>query len=106
MNCKIFDNSGSYKFAVQLMETVLTNADELASTSNNVSFDGANWVESFVNEMIKATSVDDARPRVAKILVAFEEHVSTRLMVSEEVIKILSQLDCHFEVYCFILPSL
>ncbi|XP_061341501.1 uncharacterized protein LOC133287833 [Gastrolobium bilobum] len=55
-----------------------------STPSCGFSQDGMNWVDLFVNEMMNATDLDDARGRAAKLLEAFEQCISVQARVSEE----------------------
>lgn len=44
------------------------------------------WVELFVDEMMNAANLDDARGRAARILEAFERSISEQTRVSKEVV--------------------
>lgn len=52
------------------------DAAENSSATNNLPGDGAEWVELFVKEMMCATSLDDARARVTRILELLEKSIS------------------------------
>lgn len=43
---------------------------------NNVPVDGAAWVDLIVNEMMSATSIDDAKTRAARVLESLEKTIS------------------------------
>ncbi|KAL6584831.1 hypothetical protein OROMI_004120 [Orobanche minor] len=45
---------------------------------NNMSADGAEWVDLIVKEMVSATSIDDARSRAASVLQSLEKSISSR----------------------------
>uniref|UniRef100_A0A2P2JNY6 CUE domain-containing protein n=1 Tax=Rhizophora mucronata TaxID=61149 RepID=A0A2P2JNY6_RHIMU len=45
---------------------------------------GSKWVDVFVEEMMKAVDLDDARERAAKILEAFEQNMHSHSRASEE----------------------
>ncbi|XP_051147701.1 uncharacterized protein LOC127262886 [Andrographis paniculata] len=45
---------------------------------NNLPEDGAEWVNLFVNEMMSATTIDDARCRAANFLESLERTISSR----------------------------
>lgn len=49
--------------------------------------DGSKWVDLFVNEMMSAKDLDDARGRAARILEAFERSIIANSKASKEVIK-------------------
>lgn len=49
--------------------------------------DGSKWVDMFVQEMMNATDVDDAKMRAAKILEAFERSITSHSRTSKEVVK-------------------
>ncbi|KAL3352016.1 hypothetical protein AABB24_020217 [Solanum stoloniferum] len=49
------------------------------SAENNFPADGAEWVDCFVREMMTATSIDDARARVARLLESLEKCISSRV---------------------------
>ncbi|MBA0627382.1 hypothetical protein Godav_004901 [Gossypium davidsonii] len=48
------------------------------SASENMPADGAEWVDLFVREMMSATSVDDAKSHVSKLLAVLENSISKR----------------------------
>ncbi|XP_042057375.1 uncharacterized protein LOC121801950 [Salvia splendens] len=50
-------------------------------TQDNLPADGAEWVDLFVREMMSATSIDDARLRVSRILEGLEKSISSRASV-------------------------
>ncbi|XP_057786902.1 uncharacterized protein LOC131004270 [Salvia miltiorrhiza] len=56
---------------------------------NNLPADGAAWVDLIVNEMMSATSVDDAKSRAARVLESLEKAISvqTGVKVAEDVHK-------------------
>ncbi|KAF7804564.1 CUE domain-containing protein [Senna tora] len=65
-----------------------THEDQNNAKSNNSSRDsrdGIKWVELFVDEMMNAANIDDARGRAARILEAFEQCISEQTRVSKEV---------------------
>lgn len=43
---------------------------------NNLPADGAAWVDLIVNEMMSATSIDDAKSRAAHVLESLEKAIS------------------------------
>lgn len=55
-----------------------------ASESRNPT-DGASWVDIFVQEMMSASDLDDARRRAARMLKAFEKSVADNARASHEV---------------------
>ncbi|KAB2078992.1 hypothetical protein E1A91_A06G202200v1 [Gossypium mustelinum] len=75
---------------------ILTNNGEAAaaaaavtiqnpSASENMPADGAEWVDLFVREMMSATSVDDAKSHVSKLLAVLENSISK--CVAEETVQ-------------------
>lgn len=48
------------------------------SASENMPADGAGWVDLFVREMMSATSVDDAKSHVSKLLAVLENSINKR----------------------------
>jgi hypothetical protein len=44
----------------------------------NLQGEGSKWVELFVQEMLSAANLDDAKDRAARALKAFEESVTCR----------------------------
>ncbi|XP_017643059.1 uncharacterized protein LOC108483985 isoform X2 [Gossypium arboreum] len=55
------------------------------SASENMPADGAEWVDLFVREMMSATSVDDAKSHVSKLLAVLENSISK--CVAEETVQ-------------------
>ncbi|KAK7255217.1 hypothetical protein RIF29_28622 [Crotalaria pallida] len=51
---------------------------------NNLPADGAQWVDLFVRQMVDATSVDDARGKVAVMLEALEKSIIARSSASAD----------------------
>lgn len=43
---------------------------------NNLPADGAAWVDLIVNEMMSATTIDDAKTRAARVLESLEKAIS------------------------------
>ncbi|XWS11782.1 hypothetical protein CRYUN_Cryun37aG0030100 [Craigia yunnanensis] len=61
----------------------LSNDGEAAAVQNpsapqNLPVDGAEWVDLFVRERMSATSVDDAKVRISKLLEVLEKFISKR----------------------------
>jgi len=50
------------------------------------SRDGMKWVEVFVQEMMHASNIEDARRRASRILETFEQVISEQTRVSKEVV--------------------
>lgn len=67
-------------------ETHEDQNDAESKSSFEDSIDGVKWVELFVNEMMNAANIDDARGRAARILGAFERCISEQTRVSNEVV--------------------
>ncbi|KAJ4972375.1 hypothetical protein NE237_005474 [Protea cynaroides] len=69
-------------------QTSEQNAEELpnkTSTFESINpTDGSAWVDIFVQEMMNAVDLDDARSRATRILEAFERNVVARSRASEE----------------------
>lgn len=49
------------------------------SAESNFPAAGTEWVESFVREMMTATSIDDARARATRLLDSLEKFISSRV---------------------------
>ncbi|XP_031103245.1 uncharacterized protein LOC116006878 [Ipomoea triloba] len=45
------------------------------TVQGNIPIDGVHWVDMFVREMMSATSIDDARARASRLLVALEKTI-------------------------------
>ncbi|KAM3289915.1 hypothetical protein P3S67_018204 [Capsicum chacoense] len=52
---------------------------EYPSAESNFPAAGTEWVESFVREMMTATSIDDARARATRLLDSLEKFISSRV---------------------------
>ncbi|KAL6568007.1 hypothetical protein OROHE_003691 [Orobanche hederae] len=83
-NCK--GNSGSTTEENATMDNVAGSKSTLGDSApfqdrrahNNMSADGAEWVDLIVKEMVSATSIDDARSRAASVLQSLEKSISSR----------------------------
>nr|XP_027093763.1 uncharacterized protein LOC113714168 [Coffea arabica] len=53
-----------------------TMTRDVCTASNILPVDGAGWVELLVQEMMKATSIEDARSRATKVLESLEKSIS------------------------------
>ena len=49
-----------------------------ASNQQVLQCEGSKWVELFVQEMLSASNLDDAKDRAARALKAFEESITCR----------------------------
>ncbi|XP_027090465.1 uncharacterized protein [Coffea arabica] len=56
-----------------------TMSRDVCTASNILPVDGAGWVELLVQEMMKATSIEDARSRATKVLESLEKSISARV---------------------------
>ena len=48
--------------------------------------EGSSWVDTFVQEMMKASDWDDVRARITKVLAAFESNIVKHLVTPDQVI--------------------
>lgn len=75
----------------QMSEEEVENLKTSSDYENVV--DGPKWVDLFVQEMMKAADLDDARRRAAQVLEAFERSITAQSRATELVIHIFT---CNF----------
>ncbi|KHG01235.1 putative transaldolase [Gossypium arboreum] len=63
------------------------------SASENMPADGAEWVDLFVREMMSATSVDDAKSHVSKLLAVLENSISKCVAEETENLMLKGQIE-------------
>lgn len=63
--------------SVQLQSQATTNG-EVPVGEENLSKDGADWVELFVREMMSASDMDDAKARASRVLDVLEKSIHAR----------------------------
>nr|GMC71401.1 uncharacterized protein LOC109173923 [Ipomoea batatas] len=57
------------------MQSGVVMPTEDHTVQGNIPIDGVHWVDMFVREMMSATSIDDARARASRLLVALEKTI-------------------------------
>ncbi|KAJ4832896.1 hypothetical protein Tsubulata_026356 [Turnera subulata] len=76
---------GNCDFAPVPSTTIQEDAQEVkAEGVHNCMGDGSEWVDSFVQEMMQAASLEDARGRAGRMLEAFEQRVTAHSNASAE----------------------
>ncbi|KAI4349294.1 hypothetical protein L6164_009900 [Bauhinia variegata] len=83
-NCDANVNQNQVTCCQRWEETSEAEKDTKATISSGYPTDGMKWVDLFVDEMMKATDLDDARGRAARILEAFEQCISVQTRASKE----------------------
>ncbi|XP_027333163.1 uncharacterized protein LOC113848013 isoform X2 [Abrus precatorius] len=76
------DSALSLNPLLQSQGNVVGAEDQVAEQDYPVN--GAEWVELFVNEMMNASNVDDAKARASRVLQALEKSVSARASAETE----------------------
>ncbi|KAI4300125.1 hypothetical protein L6164_033537 [Bauhinia variegata] len=83
-NCDAIVNQNQATCSQRWEETSEAEKDTKSTTSSGHSIDGIKWVDLFVDEMMKAADLDDARGRATRILEAFEQCTSVQTRASKE----------------------
>ncbi|XP_057971309.1 uncharacterized protein LOC131160039 isoform X2 [Malania oleifera] len=68
----------------QMSQPQIGDEEDSKSTIDSDIMDGSKWVDIFVQEMMNAADLDDARGRAARMLEAFERSVTANSRASKE----------------------
>ncbi|OVA03511.1 Ubiquitin system component Cue [Macleaya cordata] len=85
-------NSPAAPESIHVSEQKIEDLQDKDSTPESTNpMDGSSWVDIFVQEMMNASDLDDARGRASRILEAFEKSVLAHSRASEEEIASLRE---------------